>query len=87
MMPSMFSFVQFPWRFLMLSISFISIVSAKAIYLVYERIEFKNAVMITAGIFMYISPLLSVTANDPKITDDNFKKVDVIRDGDMEKII
>lgn len=78
--PQVFSFVQFPWRILMFSVFFLSISSAKVICLLYEQIEIKHIIAIIVIIFVYISPLISMTLNDPNYTDNNFVNGDVIKD-------
>lgn len=76
--PSFFSFIQFPWRFLVLAVFFLSISCAFIINKLYRELEIKHLVSLVLIIMVYISPVLSQTANDSKISDQDFIRIDEI---------
>lgn len=78
LMPDFFSFVQFPWRYLGLAVFFLSIPCAYIIETVSDGLKHKELIILILVIFMYISPLLALTATDPKITDRDYNKIDLI---------
>ncbi len=80
LMPSVFAFVQFPWRYLSLAVFFLSIPCSYIIACLYKELEIRHLVPIIFVIFIYISPILALTANDTKISDQDFMKVDLITD-------
>lgn len=77
-MPSIFSFVQFPWRYLSLAVFFLSIPCSYIIGCLYRELELRHFVPIILFVFIYISPILALTANDSKIFDQDYMKVDLI---------
>lgn len=77
-MPSIFSFIQFPWRFLVLAIFFLSIACSFILSMIYKELELKHLIPIFLLIFLYISPILAQTRIDGTISDDIFVKEDVI---------
>lgn len=77
-MPEVFSFVQFPWRYLTLAVFFLSIPCAYIIQTIYKELEIKHLIPIILIIFIYISPILAQTANDTGLSDQNFTKTDLI---------
>jgi hypothetical protein len=71
-MPKVFAYIQFPWRILMLSIFFLSIVASQNLSLLFNKFEIKHIAIILLIIFVYISPLISLTDNDPTISDKTY---------------
>lgn len=76
--PSFFAFIQFPWRFLVLAVFFLSIPCALIIRKLYRELEIKHLVPLVLIISLYISPVLAQTANDSKISDRDFTRTDTI---------
>jgi uncharacterized membrane protein len=77
-MPGIFAFIQFPWRFLALAVFFFSLACASLIALASEKLEAKTIVLVVLAVFLYISPVLTYAVNDPKISDQNFRRLDRI---------
>lgn len=78
-MPETFSYIQYPWRFLMLVIFFLSLPAAKILVNIIENVTYKHVILIFALLFLYISPFLANVNMDPSINDENrYSKTDPI---------
>lgn len=79
-MPGFFSFIQFPWRLLMISIFFLSIISARNMAFLIKKMDWKYNFIFLMVIIIYISPLLSVTNFDPTITDSSYSNTSITKE-------
>lgn len=69
--------LQHPWRFLMLAVFFLSIVSAVVIQLLAGKLEFKHIFLVVLISLVYLSPLIASTdiqLNRMDIYDDTYFK-------------
>lgn len=79
-MPEFFSFIQFPWRLLMISVFFFSVIAAQNMNLFFNKLDTKNIFILMIIIFIYISPLINLTRNNPNISDIDFNNTKITQE-------
>ncbi|NLO96832.1 MAG: hypothetical protein GX091_01950 [Peptococcaceae bacterium] len=78
-MPAVFSYIQFPWRFLLLAVFFLSIPCAHILALIYDRLDLKHIVPLLMLILIYIFPILTdQIVIDKNIGNQFYTRLDII---------
>lgn len=77
-MPSVFAFIQFPYRFLFISTFLLSIISAINIVKVFKEIKFSQVVILCCLILVYIFPLVRLASMDKNHDETVHSEIDVV---------
>ena len=77
-MPSIFAYIQFPYRFLFIAIFLLSIISAINIEKLFEELKFKDVFIITLLILIYIEPLINVAQMDYFYNENKYTELDYV---------
>jgi len=77
-MPPVFSFIQFPWRLLLLASFFLSLTCAYIVKAVYENLKLKDLLPLFLLILLSVSPILMLTDNDGKKNDAVYTRISIL---------
>ncbi len=79
-MPSVFAFIQFPYRFLFISTFLLSTISAVNIVKIFKEIKFYQVIILCCLILVYIFPLVRLASMDKNHDETVHSEIDVVNE-------